>query len=110
MQRIKKSYSVRLNPVRVYYDDLEKVVECIREVSSKVGFSSDEYTFDSLEDLISVKKEKMCTLSIVGNSPYISVELKRDGASVYVEEDSPALRACLKKLFCVVNAPCAERC
>ena len=66
MKKRSQSYSAKLKPVVLYFDDLEKIVEILKEISNDVEISTKEYQFENIEE---VKVLSWCRVYTIGRPP-----------------------------------------
>lgn len=102
MKKLKHGYIEDFKPVVLYLDDLEKIVEILKELSDRIRIFTDEYELDSLDELQKIGQETLNTLIIeVGGSkvsfPDISLNFKPDGISFRVDEDTASTTGVLEK-------------
>lgn len=89
----------RLNPAKLYLDDIEKIVETMLQISDKVEISNEEYSFESLDELKELKQEALRNLEITASHPSrISIHFKKDSIYLHASDDAPASRGILEKI------------
>ncbi len=73
----KKDESLRedISPVRLLRDDLERILDTLREAQLEVTLSDSTHVFDSLEDVISGRGQRPRRLKIKGGRGYDSVSI-----------------------------------
>lgn len=98
MKKIKKSYGEGLDPVILYYDDLERIIEIFKEGSKEINISTDEYEFEDITEIQKIDKEKLDSLTIDIQNPYVSLNFKPDSIWLYISEDTSASRGIFEKL------------
>jgi len=98
MQKLTKSLSEHLPPVKLFLDDLEQIVEILQEVSKKVKISTNDYAFEDLKELVNKKYESINKLHISISDPYVSLDLESYGISLYIEKDEPISRGLFEKI------------
>ncbi len=62
MKKIAKSYWKNLPPVKLYLDDVEKIIEIMRESSSGVELTTDEYAFSDINDLLELHRDCLAVM------------------------------------------------
>jgi len=102
MKKVKYGYIEDFKPVVLYLDDLEKILEILKELSDKIRISTDEYELDSLDELHKIGQETLNTLIIeVGGSkgsfPDISLNFRPSDISFHVYQDTLPIRGVLEK-------------
>lgn len=85
MKKIDKSLSKDYLPVKLYLDDLEQIDEIMKEASTSLSFETEDFKFDSIEELKNnLKKAQINELHVKSSSPYITIDFTRMWARVYV--------------------------
>ena len=77
--------------VNLYRDDLEKIIDFLSEVSDRVEISDNNYTYDSIDELLDQRGVKPKMISISSYSPFVSIDLKPHSVWLYCcdsEKDS----------------------
>ena len=64
MEKRAKELSQSLPPVKLFLDDIEKIVEIAGELSKKIELSTDEYSFEHVSELSQLQQEELTSLSI----------------------------------------------
>jgi hypothetical protein len=103
MKRKRKPVSESLNPVILYYDDIEALFYIFQELSSNVELSTDEYDLASLADLLALEKDVMHSLVIKVKQPFTYLELSPKSIRLYTDEDTIAQRGIIEKLKQYLN-------
>ena len=98
MQQKNKSYSLDLDPVVLYIDDLEQIVSYFDESSIDVDISTDEYVLDNIQELENISTEILTSMTIKSSSPYISLKLYDNSLQVYISNDDAISRGILEKI------------
>lgn len=100
-RQIKKKshvYGVDLKPVKVYFDDLERIVEILRDVSSDISVSTDEYELGDITDLLSLNQLAIHELEISSKNPHVVLQLRASGARVYASDSTPICIGVVEKI------------
>jgi hypothetical protein len=103
MQRKQKTIYCPLPPVRLFLDDLEKIVDILQQVSSNIEIETDEYKLTSLQDLQKLNAQFINNLRFVCSTdkdpirqllgPILSIDLKENSpASLTLTQGTPAFR------------------
>jgi len=74
--------------LRLYKDDLVQINDTINLLSEKITWTTDQYSYDSFDELISNSKEKeFRKLEIQSYRPFISIALYRHTGELTVHSD-----------------------
>jgi hypothetical protein len=85
MKKIDKSISKDYLPVKLYLDDLESIEEILKEVSTSLSFETEDYKFDSIEELKThFKRAQINELHVKSSTPYITMDFTRMWTRIYV--------------------------
>lgn len=98
MREITKSHGQRLEPVKLYLDDLERIVEVLRSVSSDIRITTGQYALDNLGELPLLKREFLRELEITIREPHVSLECSHSGIWLYISDDNPISRGLFDKV------------
>jgi len=103
MKKIKRGYIEDFKPVILYLDDLEEIVEILKELPNKVRILADDYELDSLDELQKINRDRldMLIIKVVGpeaSSPYISLNFLPNDILFEVDEDTAAKRGIVEKI------------
>lgn len=93
MQRVKKAkpFVKKYKPVVAYLDALEEIVYTVQTCCEKIELSSEDYTFESLQDAVAhFGSRPQFDFKISGSKPSVQVSFSRMEASVYVFPDEKA--------------------
>ena len=100
MKPIIDNYSVFLNPLKIDFNDIEKISEILSEVSSDLEIKTNDTQYDSIEELSNIDNDIIYDLDLSTHSPYVSVHFrKKDCAHVYIEKNTLELRGALEKII-----------
>lgn len=64
MKKRAKELSQLLPPVKLFLDDIEKIVEIAGELSEEIELWTDEYSFASVSDLSQLQQEELTTFGV----------------------------------------------
>jgi hypothetical protein len=92
MKKRNQSYSEKLKPVVLYFDDLERIIEILNEISDDVKISTKEYQFENIEEVKKIEGETINSLSFDTHRPGLSLTLEPGGIFLHVFSETPALR------------------
>lgn len=81
-----------MRPVRLYLDDLERIVDHLQEVSKDIRITAQGYECDNLTELPLLKKPYLTDVEIRSSDPYIADDLKPTSVWLYMSRDDPASR------------------
>lgn len=90
MERKKKSLGEQLKPVILYRDDLEKIIEILNTGSGEIKIENEEYQFNSLDELESLKKDFITDIKLSQLTPHVSVSFTQSSIWLFALDDSPA--------------------
>ena len=102
MRKRSKTHSEKVPPVKLYLDDIEKIVEIIAEVSDQVLLITDEYEFVDASDLASLERGSINALEITCSDPYLQFELAPGWIRLYIGSDTPESRGTLEKVKAIL--------
>jgi hypothetical protein len=89
VRRRKTPISRPLPPLKIYIDDVERVVEILREHCQSVEVATEDYELDGVDELEGLEEERIDALEIQAFDPQIKVTLDPAGAVVYADDPSP---------------------
>ncbi|MGA2466707.1 MAG: hypothetical protein ABSH06_20445 [Thermodesulfobacteriota bacterium] len=92
MKKRNQSFSAKLKPVVLYFDDLEKIIEILKEISNDLEISTKDYQFENIEEVKKIERETINSLSFDTHRPGLSLTLEPDGIFLHVFNETPALR------------------
>ena len=72
MERKIQERNELFKPVKLYRDDIDDILQVLKEVSSNVTLSTDEYIFQDVNEWAGLPKAHFTNLSIASTKPYIS--------------------------------------
>jgi len=101
MEKKIPSRTEKLRPVKLYLDDLEQIVSILKVESNEVKIETDEYKYESLEELVGNRKETIYELKLgSGRSVWSPVKLSLDKyfVELFISEDEPRLRGLFEKI------------
>jgi hypothetical protein len=94
-------------PLKLFLDDLETMERILVDSSSAVSFEAEGFRFSSMGELASkVKRVRLEALHIRANSPYVSIELTRLWAKLYVDSSQDKSAGIFYKLDQVLSNRC----
>jgi hypothetical protein len=70
VERLVRNLSCHLPPVVLFYDDLERVIELIGSLDTRVSLMTDEYRLENLEELKQMESDRVKNLTIMADWPY----------------------------------------
>lgn len=98
MEKIIKSRWEDLPPVKLYLDDIEKIVEILREVSTTIKIETDEYSIEDVKELASLDKERVTELNIQSAEPYLNLRIGPQKSWLNIAKDEPSSRGTFEKI------------
>ena len=87
-----------LGPVKLYYDDIEKIVSTLKEVNDNITLEGFDFYLDNIEELKDINETVLTELKISIRKPNLSVYLKPDGVSIYAGEDTAIHRGLFEEI------------
>ncbi|NOT05567.1 MAG: hypothetical protein HOP27_13305 [Anaerolineales bacterium] len=96
MEKKSLSRSEDLKPVKLYLDDLEKIVSILRTESAEVSIETREYKYESLEELARNRKDTIYELKL--KSRYVTLTFTEYSAELYILNDEDKLRGIFEKI------------
>jgi len=98
MERKIQEHSEPLKQVLLYRDDIEQIVELLREVSSDVELSTDEHKFNDVKEWAELKRDYFTNMHLKTRNPYVSLDLSKQSVHLYIAEDTPQSRGAFEKI------------
>lgn len=98
MRKIIGSHGERLPPVNLYLDDIEQIIDTLKEVSIKVSISTDSYELTSLSEIKDLNKDTVHSMRLSVMEPHISIDMNPDGIWLYMSKDEAASRGVFEKI------------
>ncbi len=94
LTRKPKPYEYRLDPIKVYLDDIEYIVQVLEGAGASVKLDSRDFVIGNVADLRDQKNiERVSNLTISFENPDGEIFLGSDRATLSLSEDSPSSRA-----------------
>lgn len=90
--------SERIPPVKLFLDDVERIVELIGEVSSRVVLETEDYVLQEPGKLAELPSGSIHYLHVSGWEPYITLSLEPNSAYLYAESDTASSRGVCEKV------------
>ena len=104
MKKLLKSHSERLDPVKLYLDDIERILDIIRETCPETTMETDEYAVGEVAQLESLGRDSINTLDIECSRPYITLQFRPYVTSLYIGQDTAEARGVFEKVKTVLVA------
>ena len=98
MEKIFKHHGERLPPVRLYLDDIKKIIGILSEVSENIDLEADEYKYESLTELTTQNLYQINSLTISSSDPYVSLHFAPDSVWLFITKDTAELRGIFEKI------------
>ncbi len=86
MKKAGKAIVKQMPPVKIYLDDLQELYNILKNTCEKVTINTDIGVISDFEQLKYLNNKKIHNLSLDCCNPYISLDLKKDGARLYIAE------------------------
>ena len=91
MKKVDNSrHFVRLSYARLYLDDLERMVELMKEQSLEVLFKDDDFEYESIAEIVEKRGDKKSQIMIIGrrsDAKWLDVTLDVDGRTLGLRAD-----------------------
>ncbi len=98
MERIIQSHGEHLKPVLLYRDDIEQIVEVMREVSPDAELSTDQHKFNDIKEWAELKRDYFTNMRLKTTNPYVSLELSERSVWLYIDKDTAQSRGAFEKI------------
>ena len=98
MKRVIQPRGVALWPIVIYREDIERMVQILREMSPNVEVSTNEYHLDNLSELFELKHNFLTNLQLRTLKPHIEVDFQEDKVVIHIEEDTMSARGASETL------------
>jgi hypothetical protein len=98
MEKITKSRFESLPPIKLYLDDIEKIVEILGELSTEIKIETDEYALRDVKEFASLNRERLTELSIQSSEPHLSLYIGSRNAWISIAKDIPPSRGTFEKV------------
>lgn len=103
MKKITTSIHRSFKPVILDLSDLDEIFEIFRQAGDSIEIKTKEYSFEDAKDLLNHKTKVINYLEIKLKKPYISLELRETGVSLYCSENTPFNRGIVEKVSDVLK-------
>src|SRR4030043_175056 len=106
MRKIKKPISIKIRPIRLFLEDVKEIENVFKEHCETYTILTDDYELESLEELEKIGKEKITGLSFKSSKPDISLNISKNGVSIYSSPDNEDITSTgiLSKLKDILSA------
>ncbi len=98
MERKIQTHGEQLKQVLLYREDIEQIVELLREVSPNVELSTDEHKFSDVKEWADMKRDYFTNMQVATRDPYVSLDLSKSSVWLYIAEDTPQSRGAFEKI------------
>ncbi len=88
MKKKTKSLGEHLKPVILYRDDLEKIIDILNKGSGEIKIENEEYKFNSLDELKSLKKDFITDIKLSQSTPHVSISFTQSSVWLFASNDS----------------------
>lgn len=103
MQKISQSLGEHLQPVTLYMDEIEQIVNAFREISPDVSVSTNDYLLTDFKQLSEFKKEYLTDVNIKVREPYIDLSLEHHQIFLYAAKDDLISRGLYEKVKAILR-------
>jgi len=91
MKKVDKSrHFVRLSYAKLYLDDLERIIELMKEQSLEVLIKDDDFEYESIAEMVEKRGDKKSQIMIIGrrsDAKWLDVTLDVDGRTLGLRAD-----------------------
>lgn len=104
MEKLNKHISKDYLPVKIYLDDLEKIVAVLDDNSIKYFIETVDYKFDNLTELINaVPDQELKSIKIDTSNPHMTIEFHQKWAKIYVSVDNMLTTGLFHEIDTIIN-------
>jgi len=89
---------LNLLPTKIYFEDLEEIIDILKEVSDKIEIKTEDYEVETIEELKELDQGEINYLKLQVIEPYILIEIFTDDSIIYISEESLSTRGMLEKI------------
>lgn len=88
MKRIEDNSScLRLGPVKLYREEIERICDLLRGNGKSITISDDEFIYDSLDEMEERRGKRIYSIHIKGYEPYVHVSLGKERINRFLSSD-----------------------
>ena len=104
MKRASKTSGKLLPPVVLHKEDLASIAESLAQSNGLIEITTNDYEYESIDELVDNVADNLRGLSIKRTSPYISVDLDRwPGVWVYASSDDLVSKGIFSELLSILE-------
>lgn len=103
MEKKVRNVSVKLLPLTIYLDDIQKIEEILKKHSSSYRIETEDYTFDSVDEIVDSKLSHTKELSIVSSTPDVRIYFNDLSARITYQDDDLSACGLAEKIRLVVE-------
>ena len=106
MKKKVQAVSVDLPPIRIYLDELRMIETELKEncESYFIEVDESEYDFESVDELLTSRKNKVSDISLITRKPDIKIRLAKHFANLHGAENNIITMGLIEKLKSVLEA------
>jgi hypothetical protein len=104
MKKITRNFSVHLDPVILYIEDIKSILDVLHQLNAKIELATIDAKYDNLEELLQNEPKLIYFLQITCREPYISIDLKGYEVWLYIAEDNLISRGAFEKIKTILNS------
>ena len=67
MNKLVRSHGEKLRPVKLFLDDVQKIVDILREATDKITLKTDEYELQDVKELTELGQQHINELEIIAH-------------------------------------------
>jgi len=102
MRKISQHTTKEYQPMVLYLDDLQKIVDVFGDHGIKYCLNSEKFSYDNLQEIVE-NEQKIKSLAIKSTDPYVSIEFNSHSASVRVINDDLISTGIFHKIDSIVK-------
>lgn len=98
MQQLKQPIHKELPPLKVFLDEVRNIHSILAKHCRDVTIETARYEISDIDKLVDIGIEQTHQLKFKAHNPYISIELQKSGAHIFIGEDSTLSRGILNEI------------
>ncbi len=102
MKKKRKELRETFSFLLLYYDDLEEIINILKELTDDIRIETDNYILDSIEDILSIKESSIKEIKIHVDGTNIFLSVSNNDASL-TANDSVKERGAFEQIKTILN-------
>jgi len=98
MKKIKKFLRIDFGLTKLFFDDLEEIINILKEASEKIDINTEDFQIESMEEFGELDKEDLNILRVETFNPWIVLDIQPRESYIYAGEDTLITRGVLDKI------------